>query len=260
MLPGLDGAELGYRHLEVRQQLQQECLELLVGAIDLVDQQHRPVAAADGGQQRPLQQKALREDVALHLASGSAPRDLARADGQQLALVVPFVERGRLIEPFVALQADEGRAVDSGERLGHLGLAHAGLALQQQRAAQHLHQLQRDGQLAVGHIADRGQPLGDLIARHHHGRWSRSRPAICPLLSAVQAQPLRHHPVAPVVVRHLDVRRAQEREGIVHGIGERRHAADVGALADALGADRMVRRGRDRVVGLPLAASPPLSA
>ena len=55
-----------------------------------------------------------------------------------------------------------------------------------------------------------------------------------------------------MVVRHLDVAAAEEREGIVHGIGEARHAADVRTLTDALGTDRMMRRGRDRVVGLPL--------
>ena len=38
---GADRADLGDRHLEVGQQLEQEGLELLVGAVDLVDEQHR---------------------------------------------------------------------------------------------------------------------------------------------------------------------------------------------------------------------------
>ena len=42
---GLDGAEFGDRHLEVGQHLQQEGLERLVGAVELVDQQHRRAAA-----------------------------------------------------------------------------------------------------------------------------------------------------------------------------------------------------------------------
>ena len=37
---GLDAAELGDRELEVREQLEQHRLELLVGLVDLVDQQH----------------------------------------------------------------------------------------------------------------------------------------------------------------------------------------------------------------------------
>ena len=40
-LAALHGAELGDRQLEVRQQLEQVGLERLVGAVDLVDQQHR---------------------------------------------------------------------------------------------------------------------------------------------------------------------------------------------------------------------------
>src|ERR1700688_5213167 len=58
------------------------------------------------------------------------------------------------------------------------------------------------------------------------------------------SQTLRRLPVAPVVVRHLDVGRTQERKGVVDGVGDRRHAADIRALADALGADRMMRRRR----------------
>ena len=46
-------------------QLQQERLELLVGAIDLVDQQHRRLVPADGGEQRPFEQIVLGENVLL---------------------------------------------------------------------------------------------------------------------------------------------------------------------------------------------------
>jgi hypothetical protein len=59
------GAELGNAHLEVGEQLQQERLELLVGAVDLVDQQHRRLLAPDRGEQRALEQVALGEDVLL---------------------------------------------------------------------------------------------------------------------------------------------------------------------------------------------------
>ena len=41
LLLGLDGAELGDRDLEVRQDLEQVGLELLVGPVDLVDEQDR---------------------------------------------------------------------------------------------------------------------------------------------------------------------------------------------------------------------------
>ena len=44
----LDRAELGHRHLEVGQDLEQEGLEGLVGAVELVDQEHRRAARAAG--------------------------------------------------------------------------------------------------------------------------------------------------------------------------------------------------------------------
>ena len=60
-----DGAKFRDADLEFRQQLEQESLEFLVGAVDLVDQQHRRLFAAYGGEQRPLEQIALGEDVLL---------------------------------------------------------------------------------------------------------------------------------------------------------------------------------------------------
>ena len=59
-----DDAEFGNRDLKVREQLEQEGLEFLVGAVDLVDQQHRRRLTPDGGEQRPLEQIVLREDAA----------------------------------------------------------------------------------------------------------------------------------------------------------------------------------------------------
>ena len=82
------------------------------------------VFAPDRGEQRPLEQIVLGEDLRLDLADAGA-RALARLDRQQLALIVPFVERRAGVEPFVALHADELAAVHRGERLGDLGLADA---------------------------------------------------------------------------------------------------------------------------------------
>src|SRR4051794_13155898 len=48
---GLHHAELGYRDLEVRQDLEQHRLELLVGLVDLVDQEHNRLLGGDGGEQ-----------------------------------------------------------------------------------------------------------------------------------------------------------------------------------------------------------------
>ena len=54
---------------------------------------------------------------------------LVGLQSQQLLLVVPLVERAGLVEPFVALQADQFGVQKFGEDLGDLGLAGAGGAL-----------------------------------------------------------------------------------------------------------------------------------
>jgi hypothetical protein len=79
-------------------------------------------------QQRPLQQIFLREDLVLDCVSLLAA---VRLDCQQLALVVPFIQRRRLIEAFIALQTYQLGRVHFCQCLGDLGLADARLAFQQ---------------------------------------------------------------------------------------------------------------------------------
>src|SRR5262245_66002251 len=54
--------------------------------------------------------------------------------------------------------------------------------------------------------------------------------------------------------RDVEVRDTQVRERIHHRIGDRGRRADGGRLAHAFRAERVVRRRRDRLVGLPLRA------
>ena len=68
-----DRAELGNGDLEVGQELEQEGLEFLVGAVDLVDQQDRRLLAPDRGQQRPLKQ-IFSEKMCSSIASAFSPR------------------------------------------------------------------------------------------------------------------------------------------------------------------------------------------
>ncbi len=72
---GADGADLGDRHLEVGEQLEQERLELVVGAVDLVDQQHRRhgVGVLDRLEQRPPLQELARRTGRASPARGRAP-------------------------------------------------------------------------------------------------------------------------------------------------------------------------------------------
>ncbi len=83
----------------------------------------------------------------------------AGLDAQQLLAVVPLVERLGLVEALVALQADQLAAGGAGERLGQLGLADPGWALDQDRLAEPLGEEgdQRGG--LVGEVADLGERL-----------------------------------------------------------------------------------------------------
>ena len=108
-------------------------------------------------QQRPAQQEAAREQLALVDAA------LGGAQREQLARVVPVVERLVDVDALVALQADEARAGRAGERLGHLRLAHARLALDEQRQAELAGEEHRDGQRAVGEVALLAQRLADRV-------------------------------------------------------------------------------------------------
>ena len=166
---GLDGAELGNADLKVGKELQQKRLELLVGAVHFVDQQHRRRGAADGGKQRPFEKILLRENMLLDRV-GIFADAFARFYREQLALIIPLVKRGVLIEALVALQPDQLGAVHGGKRLADLGLADAGLALEQQRPFEEIHQPQRGRDVAVGDIADGGELVRDFFALEGHQR------------------------------------------------------------------------------------------
>ena len=56
---GCDGSDLGNRDLEVGEQFEEEGLELVVGSIDLVDQENGVVAAADRLEEGPFEQEVF---------------------------------------------------------------------------------------------------------------------------------------------------------------------------------------------------------
>ena len=122
--------ELGDRDLPVREHLEQVGLELVVGAVDLVDEQHRRRALArlDRPQQRPLDEEALLVQLGLE-GVGRPPGRLAAGLGgpqvEELAAVVPVVDGLGGVDALVALQADQLAARPRRQHLGHLGLADA---------------------------------------------------------------------------------------------------------------------------------------
>ena len=95
-----------------------------------------PSPVVDGPQQRPAHEEPLGVELVLQLVGAGAGRlagGLGGAQVEQLAGVVPLVDGLGDVDALVALQADQLAAGPAGQHLGHLGLADAGLALEQQR-------------------------------------------------------------------------------------------------------------------------------
>ena len=160
------------------EELEEEGLELLIGAVDLVDEQDRGLAVGglEGLEQRPPQQERGREDVVGPSGIEPALR-LEQPDLQHLTRVVPLVDRGADVEALVALQADEPRAEGVREHLGQLGLADARLTLEEDRPTQLEGQEDGRDERPVRHVVTLGeralQPLDALTIRH----WRRIYPA-----------------------------------------------------------------------------------
>ena len=169
---GLDPAQLRDRDLEVRQQLEQHRLELLVGLVDLVDQEHDRLLGGDRVHERPREQELLAEDVVLHGVPARAGG--LGLDPQQLLAVVPLVQRLRLVQALVALEPHERAVEVGGERLGQLGLADAGRPLDEHRLAEPGgEEGDERGRLAreVAGGAEPGVDVGDRCgSRGHAGR------------------------------------------------------------------------------------------
>ncbi len=150
----LDDAEFGNRDLEVGQDFEQERLESLVGAVDLVDQQHRRAGHArlHRLQKRPLDEIALREDVVLDPLLVVFAGRLGEPDRHHLRRIVPLVDGGGDVEALVALQTDEPAVEGGGEDLGDLRLADPGFAFEKQRPPQSQGEKEDGRQRAVGDV------------------------------------------------------------------------------------------------------------
>jgi hypothetical protein len=131
----LDGAEFRNGDLEIGQHLQKKRLESLVGAVEFVDQQHRGACdiRLERLQQRPLDQKALRENIARQLLAVGIAGRFCKPDRDHLRGAVPLIDGGGRIKAFITLQADQPASKRRRQNLGDLGLADAGLAFEKQR-------------------------------------------------------------------------------------------------------------------------------
>ena len=83
----------------------------------------------------------------------------------------------RDIETFVALQANEVGPERLGEDLGHLGLAHAGFAFQEDRALELEGEEQRSGQPAVRDVPLGPEPALQIVDRSRDHRTYPARSA-----------------------------------------------------------------------------------
>ena len=178
-LLGPERAQLRDRDRVVGEDLEQEGFELVVGAVELVDQENggrgpgdRP---GDRLQQRAPHEEALGVELVLDVRPGR-PACLRRAQVQQLAGVVPFVDGLRDVDAVVALQAQQLAARPAGQHLGDLRLADAGLALQEQGSLKLQRQEHDRRQTVVGEILVRGERPGYVVRSAGYGPSSAQAP------------------------------------------------------------------------------------
>ena len=135
---------------------------------------------ADGPEQRPAYEEPLAVQLVLDrrrvLAAGQQPAASAARRCSSWRAVVPLVHRLADVDALVALQAQQLAARPPGQHLGHLGLADAGLALEQQRSPQPQGEEDGGGQALVGQVLVRGErslECGDRlrIRRRSTGRF-----------------------------------------------------------------------------------------
>src|SRR4051812_3913583 len=157
----LDHAQLGDADLEVAQDLEQHRLELLVGLVDLVDQQHDGLCLRDRLEQRAGEQELLAEDVVLDgLPAGVGGLGL---DAQELLAVVPLVQRLGLVEALVALEPDQLAAGGARQCLGELRLAYARRALDEHGLAELAGEERHERGRLPREVARRGETRGHLL-------------------------------------------------------------------------------------------------
>ena len=90
-------------------------------------------------------------------------------DVQELLLVVPLVERGGDVEPFVTLEPDQIRPEHPRHHLGDFGLADARRTFDEQRLAQAHREVNGRRDRCVGDVLGRFHQLLDLPDLFAHG-------------------------------------------------------------------------------------------
>jgi hypothetical protein len=163
-----DRPALRDRDREVGQKLEQKRFELVVGAIDLVDEQHDPALARrfERGQQRPPDQEVVGIQIGGAIAQRpfrTVAQRLRQPNRQQLFAVVPIVRGGGEIESLVALQPQEPRAEHRGQRARGVGLSDAGVAFEQHGTVQADSTRQGGRQSRIRDVAGIPESLPEIV-------------------------------------------------------------------------------------------------
>jgi len=173
----LDRTKLGNCHLIFRQHFEQIRFEGLVGAVQLVDQEHRrgTVARLERLHDRPPDEEPLGEDIARQRFTVNPALRFREPDLDHLPRIVPFVDRRGGVETFVALQAHERAAEPTREDLGDLRLAHARFAFEKERPSHLQGEKNACGEPAIGEIVvllqqrEHGVDAGGYLGGSGHG-------------------------------------------------------------------------------------------
>ena len=196
---GANGAELGDRHLVIRQDFEKEGLEGLVGAVQFVDEEDGGLSPrpAQGVEHGPADQVFFRKDIALHGIPVDAAGSLLHADLDHLGGIVPLIDRRGDVQAFVALQADQPATERTRQHLGDLGLADTRLPLEEKRAAHLEAEIEHRRQRAFCNIVGAGKKLHRLV----DGLRKAARGEFSRLWHAASGRCARHWPVHPCSTR-----------------------------------------------------------
>ena len=118
---------------------------------------------------------------------------------EQLLAVFPLIQCLGLVEPLIALHADQRQIEPGGNRFGQLGLADAGWAFDQDGLLQIVGDIDRGGDLLACNIADIAQAGDHLIDRCHGGAGLSGRMRVCHGLLLPQECTMPIAPAGPLV-------------------------------------------------------------
>ena len=148
---------------------EQERFKSFVRTIEFVNEQDRRTRwiRCQRIEQRTLDQKLFREDVAHDSLAIGRSFSFGNTDRDHLRGVVPLVQGRSNVEAFVALEADQSAIQRSGENVGDLGFADTRLTLEEQRTGHTQRKKYNGRERAIGYVV--------VLAEQRERRFDRGR-------------------------------------------------------------------------------------